>query len=206
MSSQKAQHAEDLNFRVLRLLQDNPEATQRELPHKVGVSHGKMNYCLNALIDKGLVKLVTFQNSQHKFKYVYLLTPVGIAEKVKLTGRFLQRKVAEYERLKAEIEGLRAEHVEHEQQVVGMVYCALHCKGGHLESLAVDPEYRGVGLSDHLVNTLVDDNPGVISLTTRIPAYFERVGFSPSHSLDDGSVYMTRVSTSGSNSRLASSR
>ena len=96
--------------------------------------------------------------------------------------------------------------VENQQHVVAMVYCALHSKGGHLESLAVDPEYRGVGLSDHLVNTLIDDNPGVISLTTRIPAYFERVGFSPSHSLDDGSVYMTKVSTSGTNSRLARSQ
>ena len=109
MSSQKAQQTEDLNFRVLRLLQDNPEASQRELADELGVSHGKMNYCLNALIDKGLVKLENFQNSQHKLKYVYLLTPAGIAEKAKLTGRFLQRKVAEYERLKAEIEALRAE-------------------------------------------------------------------------------------------------
>ena len=109
MSSQKAQQTEDLNFRVLRLLQDNPEISQRELADKVGVSHGKMNYCLNALIDKGLVKLENFQNSQHKLKYAYLLTPAGIAEKAKLTGRFLQRKVVEYERLKAEIEALRAE-------------------------------------------------------------------------------------------------
>lgn len=109
MSSQKAQQTEDFNFRVLRLLQDNPEASQRELADELGVSHGKMNYCLKALIDKGLIKLENFQNSQHKFKYVYLLTPTGMAEKAKLTGRFLQRKVAEYERLKAEIETLREE-------------------------------------------------------------------------------------------------
>ena len=112
MSSQKAQQTEDLNFRILRLLQDNPEASQRELADELGVSHGKMNYCLNALIDKGLVKLGNFQNSQHKLKYAYLLTPAGIAEKAKLTGRFLQRKVAEYERLKDEIETLRAEHAD----------------------------------------------------------------------------------------------
>ena len=109
MSSQKAQQTEDLNFRVLRLLQDNPEASQRELADELGVSHGKMNYCLNALIDKGLVKLENFQNSHHKLNYAYLLTPAGIAEKAKLTGRFLQRKVVEYERLRAEIEALRAE-------------------------------------------------------------------------------------------------
>ena len=107
MSSQQAQQIEDLNFRVLRLLQDKPDASQRELADQLGVSHGKMNYCLNALIDKGLVKLGNFQSSQHKLKYVYLLTPAGITEKAKLTGRFLQRKVAEYEQLKAEIESLK---------------------------------------------------------------------------------------------------
>jgi len=109
VSSQKAQQTEDLNFRVLRLLQDKPDATQRELADELGVSHGKMNYCLKALIDKGLVKLGNFQSSQRKFKYAYLLTPAGITEKAKLTGQFLQRKVAEYDRLKAEIEVLRQE-------------------------------------------------------------------------------------------------
>lgn len=109
MSSQHAQPLEDLSFRVMRLLQDEPDASQRELADQLGVSHGKMNYCLNALIDKGSVKLGNFQSSQHKLKYVYLLTPAGIAEKAKLTGRFLQRKVAEYERLKAGIESLKVE-------------------------------------------------------------------------------------------------
>ena len=112
MSSQHAQQTEDLNFRVLRLLQDKPDASQRELADQLGISHGKMNYCLNALIDKGLVKLGNFQNSQHKFKYVYLLTPAGIAAKAQLTGRFLHRKVAEYERLKVEIDALRVEAKE----------------------------------------------------------------------------------------------
>lgn len=68
-----------------------------------------MNYCLNTLIDKGLFKLENFQNSQHKFKYVYLLTPAGITEKAKLKSRFLRRKVAEYEQLRAEIEALKSE-------------------------------------------------------------------------------------------------
>ena len=117
MSSQHAQQIEDLNFRVLRLLQDKPDASQRELADQLGVSHGKMNYCLNALIDKGLVKLENFQNSQHKFKYVYLLTPAGISEKAKLTGRFLLRKVAEYEQLRAEIEALRAEVIDRAESV-----------------------------------------------------------------------------------------
>ena len=69
----------------------------------------KMNYCLKALMDKGLVKLENFQNSQHKFNYAYLLTPAGISEKAALTGRFLKRKMAEYEALQAEIEALKAE-------------------------------------------------------------------------------------------------
>jgi EPS-associated MarR family transcriptional regulator len=109
MSSQHTQQLEDLNFRVLRLLQDKPDASQRELADQLGISHGKMNYCLKALIDKGLIKLDNFQNSQHKFKYVYLLTPAGISEKAKLTRRFLRRKLQEYEQLKSEIEELKNE-------------------------------------------------------------------------------------------------
>jgi len=109
MSSNYAQQTEDLQFRVLKLLQDKPDISQRDLASVLGISHGKMNYCLNALMDKGLVKLTNFQNSQHKFKYAYLLTPAGIAEKAALTGRFLKRKMAEYEALKAEIEALQAD-------------------------------------------------------------------------------------------------
>jgi|AntAceMinimDraft_1070359.scaffolds.fasta_scaffold03409_1 EPS-associated MarR family transcriptional regulator len=112
MSSQHAQQKEDLDFRVLRLLQDKPDASQRDLADQLGISHGKMNYCLNALIDKGLIKLGNFQSSQHKFKYVYLLTPAGFAEKAQLTSRFLQRKVAEYQQLKAEIDALKIEAAE----------------------------------------------------------------------------------------------
>ena len=112
MSSQHAKQIEDLNFRVLRLLQNKPDASQREMATQLGVSQGKMNYCLNALIEKGLVKLSNFQNSRHKLKYVYLLTPVGLSEKAKLTGHFLQRKLAEYDELKAEIESLKKDALE----------------------------------------------------------------------------------------------
>ena len=109
MSSQHTQQMEDLNFRTLRLLQEKPDASQRDLADQLGVSHGKMNYCLKALIDKGLIKLENFQNSQHKLKYAYLLTPAGITEKAKLTRRFLRRKLQEYEQLKSEIEQLKNE-------------------------------------------------------------------------------------------------
>ena len=73
------------------------------------MSVGGLNYCLNALIDKGFVKMQNFQNSKNKFKYVYLLTPQGITEKVALTSRFLRRKMEEYEALKVEIKALKSE-------------------------------------------------------------------------------------------------
>jgi EPS-associated MarR family transcriptional regulator len=93
----------------MRILQENPDLTQRELAEKLGMSVGGLNYCLNALINKGLVKMQNFSSSKNKFKYVYLLTPKGIAEKVALTTRFLSRKMEEYEALKLEIEVLKSE-------------------------------------------------------------------------------------------------
>ena len=93
----------------MRLLQENPDVTQRELAEKLGMSVGGLNYCLNALIDEGFVKMANFSKSKNKFKYVYLLTPQGIAEKVALTSRFLKRKMEEYDALKVEIDALKAE-------------------------------------------------------------------------------------------------
>ena len=109
MSSKHTQLQEDLHFRVLRLLQEQPELTQRDLAERLGVSLGKTNYCLKALAAKGQIKLANFVRSDHRLGYVYLLTPAGLAHKASLTGRFLQRKMAEYEALKAEIEALQAE-------------------------------------------------------------------------------------------------
>ena len=101
------------------ILQDNPDLTQRELAKALGMSVGGLNYCLNALIEKGLVKMDNFQKSKNKFKYVYLLTPQGIAEKVALTRRFLKRKMEEYDALKVEIEALKAEVVDEEANGLG---------------------------------------------------------------------------------------
>ena len=109
MTSRQTQIQEDTHFRIMRILQENPDLTQRELADKLGMSVGGLNYCLNALIDKGLVKMQNFSNSKNKFKYRYLLTPVGITEKVALTTRFLSRKMEEYEALKLEIEALKSE-------------------------------------------------------------------------------------------------
>ena len=99
----------ELQFRVLRLLESNPHLTQRELSKSLGVSLGGVNYCLNALVATGSVKIQNFKNSRNKWVYAYLLTPQGIAEKTALTGSFLRRKMQEYEGLKAEIEALKFE-------------------------------------------------------------------------------------------------
>ena len=90
----------ELQFRVLRLLESNPHLTQRELSKSLGVSLGGVNYCLNALIAKGAVKIENFKNSKNKWVYAYLLTPQGIAEKTSSTGVFLMRKMREYQKLK----------------------------------------------------------------------------------------------------------
>jgi EPS-associated MarR family transcriptional regulator len=107
----KAKIQEEARFQILRLLHDNPELTQRELGERVGVSLGAVNYCLKALIERGLVKAGNFSKSPNKLGYAYVLTPAGIAEKTVLTGRFLARKKAEYEALRAEIEALSREAV-----------------------------------------------------------------------------------------------
>jgi hypothetical protein len=109
MTSRQAKLQEDTYFRVMRILQENPDLTQRELAEKLGISVGGLNYCLKALMEKGWVKMKNFANSKNKFGYVYVLTPTGMAEKAAITNRFLQRKMDEYEALKAEIEALRSE-------------------------------------------------------------------------------------------------
>jgi len=93
----------------MHLLQKNPDFTQRELAERLGISVGALNYCLKALMGKGLVKMKNFANSKNKFGYVYVLTPSGIAEKAAITHRFLQRKLHEYEALRQEIESLKTE-------------------------------------------------------------------------------------------------
>jgi uncharacterized protein len=109
MTTRLRKQQEDTNFRILRKLEENPNLTQRELATSLGLSLGGLNYCLQALLDKGVVKMHNFQNSQNKVAYAYLLTPTGIAEKAALTGRFLKRKLEEYEALKAEIDTLQHE-------------------------------------------------------------------------------------------------
>jgi EPS-associated MarR family transcriptional regulator len=109
MASKHSDQVEDLHFRVLKLLQDDPDLSQRELAERLGVSNGKLHYCIKALIDKGLIKLGNFTSSRHHLGYVYLLTPAGISKKAGMTRDFLKRKMAEYEALQREIEALQAE-------------------------------------------------------------------------------------------------
>jgi EPS-associated MarR family transcriptional regulator len=109
MTSKRSKLQEDTHFRVLRLLQDNPEMSQRELAAAVGISVGGTHYVLNALIEKGLLKLGNFTAAEDKRRYAYVLTPKGIAEKAAITKRFLARKIEEYEALKSEIDELSKE-------------------------------------------------------------------------------------------------
>jgi EPS-associated MarR family transcriptional regulator len=100
---------DEIHLRLLKAIEANSQATQRELSESLGVSLGKANYCLKALVDKGWVKANNFRANPRKLAYAYLLTPSGIDAKARLTVNFLRRKVAEYEMLKREIEELQAE-------------------------------------------------------------------------------------------------
>ena len=100
---------DEYRYKILKLLSENPHISQRELSRELGISLGKVNYCIHALIEKGIVKASNFKNSQNKQAYAYLLTPKGIEDKAKVTARFLNRKLAEYETLQTEIEVLRRE-------------------------------------------------------------------------------------------------
>ena len=100
---------QSVRYRLLSFLASHPDATQRELASALGMSLGKANYCLKALMAKGWIKVKNFRNSKRKAAYLYVLTPKGIDEKVNVTAAFLRRKVAEYDSLREEIERLTAE-------------------------------------------------------------------------------------------------
>jgi EPS-associated MarR family transcriptional regulator len=100
---------DEYRSKILRILEEDPAISQRDLARQLGVSLGKANYCLQALIEKGWIKANNFRNSNNKRAYMYLLTRRGIVEKARVTTRFLERKVAEFEALQREIEQLRRE-------------------------------------------------------------------------------------------------
>lgn len=100
---------EETHYQVLRLLDSNPGLSQRDVAAALGVSLGKVNYCVKELVKKGWLKAANFKNSRNKMAYMYILTPRGLDQKGRLTVRFLRRKMREYESLRAEIELLRQE-------------------------------------------------------------------------------------------------
>ena len=99
----------DNEYKLLKILKDNPEKTQRQLSKELGLSLGKTNYLVRALMDKGWVKLTNFRRSNNKLGYLYVLTPKGMEKKSVLTKKFLERKSIEYNKLKEEIEILKSE-------------------------------------------------------------------------------------------------
>lgn len=101
--------SEETYYRLIKILEENPEISQRELAEEMGISLGKANYCLKGLIGKGIIKVLNFRNSKNKLAYAYLLTPKGIEEKSRITTRYLKRRLKEYEDLTQEIERLQRE-------------------------------------------------------------------------------------------------
>ncbi|MES2547555.1 MAG: MarR family EPS-associated transcriptional regulator [Pseudomonadota bacterium] len=98
---------DEYRYKILKILEANPEISQRDLARQLGISLGRVNFCLKALIEKGLLKASNFRNSQNKLAYMYFLTPQGLEEKSVITARFLKAKLQEYVKLQAEIEELR---------------------------------------------------------------------------------------------------
>ncbi len=117
--------SEDARYYILRKLDSNPNLTQRELAQELGISLGKVNYCLKALVMKGLIKARNFHNSSNKKSYLYVLTPSGLESKAAMTSQFLQRKLAEYESLREEIDAL-------EQEMTGFDGSSVHTKESRL--------------------------------------------------------------------------
>src|SRR5665213_2652389 len=100
---------DEIRYKLLKLLELNPQLSQREVAGELGISLGKVNYCLKALVDKGWVKAANFKNSKNKMAYMYLLTPRGLEAKARVTGHFLQIKMHEFAALRDEIEQIRRE-------------------------------------------------------------------------------------------------
>ena len=115
MASNRDQRREEVNFRVMQMLQENPKASTREIANVLRISNGSAHYCISELIEKGYVKFKNFTQSKSKSQYLYQLTPQGVTSKAALTVKFLERKRQDYIALKNEIERL-----EHDSQLIAM--------------------------------------------------------------------------------------
>lgn len=109
VSGKISQQREELDFKILRLLKSRPDASQREIAEKLGISLGAVNFCIKALRDKGHIKLANFKASKNKLGYVYILTPEGIAHRAQLATSFIKRKMTEFEAMHTELEKIRNE-------------------------------------------------------------------------------------------------
>jgi EPS-associated MarR family transcriptional regulator len=108
--------SDEVRYNLLRLLEANPAMSQRDVARQLGMSLGKVNFCVQALVEKGILKATNFKNSKRKAAYMYLLTPRGIEEKAQVTARFLQKKIQEYEELRADIARIREEVSRNERR------------------------------------------------------------------------------------------
>jgi EPS-associated MarR family transcriptional regulator len=111
---------DEYRYKILKILEANPEISQRDLARELNISLGRVNFCLKALIEKGLLKATNFKNSHNKLAYMYLLTPSGIEEKSAITARFLKIKMQEYAALEAEIDQLRREALQANKQQLNL--------------------------------------------------------------------------------------
>ena len=112
---------DEYRYKILKILEANPEISQRDLARELDISLGRVNFCLKALIEKGLLKATNFRNSRNKLAYMYFLTPTGIEEKSVITAQFLKIKMQEYANLEAEIKELRREAVQLTNGEVGQL-------------------------------------------------------------------------------------
>jgi len=115
--------SDEVRYKLLKLLASNPEMSQREVAGALGISLGKVNYCIKALVKRGWIKAVNFKNSENKGAYAYVLTPRGLRERAVVAARFLQSKLREYERLRYEIDQIRFE-IEREAAGIGVTEMA----------------------------------------------------------------------------------
>lgn len=109
----------DAAYRIMQLLQEDAQLSQHELAERLGISVGRVNYCLKGLVEKGHVKLENFRASRNKLRYAYVLTPAGLAERARVTRAFLRRRIEEYEMLHAEMERILAETGSNAETVLG---------------------------------------------------------------------------------------
>jgi EPS-associated MarR family transcriptional regulator len=109
---------DETRYKLLRMLEANPQASQRDLAQALGISVGKVNYCLNALIERGWLKARNFKNNKNKRAYMYYVTPRGFEEKARVTMRFFRQRLAEYEALSSEIEALRRETTQEQEKAL----------------------------------------------------------------------------------------